>query len=78
MSMYNVIEYSDDYSKTSGILWQYCRDERALDDDGDNDAFNEVNCTTNSFKIEEKITGTTVNNDTKNVEIMVPLKYETN
>ena len=26
MSMYNLIEYSDNYSKTCGILWQYCRD----------------------------------------------------
>ena len=25
--MYNVIEYSEDYSKTSGILWQYYKDE---------------------------------------------------
>ena len=31
MPMYNLIEYSDDYSKTSGSLWQYCRDEPALD-----------------------------------------------
>ena len=27
MPMYNLIKYSDNYSKTSGILWQYCRDE---------------------------------------------------
>ena len=27
MLMYNLIEYSDNYSKTSGILRQYCRDE---------------------------------------------------
>ena len=27
MPMYNLIEYSDNYSKKSGILWQYCRDE---------------------------------------------------
>ena len=27
MPMYNLIEYSDNYSKTSGSLWQYCRDE---------------------------------------------------
>ena len=27
MPMYNLIEYS----KTSGILWQYCRDEPAID-----------------------------------------------
>ena len=25
MSMYNLIEYSDNYSKTSGSLWQYCK-----------------------------------------------------
>ena len=28
--MYNLIEYSDIYSKTSGSLWQYNRDEPAL------------------------------------------------
>ena len=27
MSMYNLIEYSDNYSKTSGSLWQYYKDE---------------------------------------------------
>ena len=25
--MYNLIEYSDNYAKTSGSLWQYYRDE---------------------------------------------------
>ena len=25
--MYNLIEYSDNHSKTSGSLWQYYRDE---------------------------------------------------
>ena len=30
MSMYNLIEYSDDYSKTSGSLWQYFRYEPLL------------------------------------------------
>ena len=30
MSMYDLIEYSDHYSKTSGSLWQYYRDEPAL------------------------------------------------
>ena len=30
--MYNLIEYSDNYSKTSGSLWQYYRDEPFLDD----------------------------------------------
>ena len=27
MPMYNLIEYSDDYSDTSGSLWQFRRDE---------------------------------------------------
>ena len=27
MSMYNLIEYSDNYSKTSGSLWQYYKDD---------------------------------------------------
>ena len=31
MLMYNVIQYSDIYSKTSGRLWQYYKDEPALD-----------------------------------------------
>ena len=31
MPMYNLIEYSDAYSKTLGSLWQYYRDELALD-----------------------------------------------
>ena len=31
MSMYNIIEYSDNYSKTSGSLWQYCKDIPTVD-----------------------------------------------
>ena len=34
ISMYNSIEYSDSYSKTSEILWKYCRDKLALNDEG--------------------------------------------
>ena len=29
--IYNLIEYSDAYSKTSGSLWEHYRDEPALD-----------------------------------------------
>ena len=32
MPMYNLIEYSKNYSKTSGTLWQYCRDKSAVND----------------------------------------------
>ena len=34
MPMYYLIEYSDNYSKRSGSLWQYYRDETALDSAG--------------------------------------------
>ena len=34
MPMYNLIECSDNYSKTSGHLWQYCKDIPAIDDNG--------------------------------------------
>ena len=27
MSLYNLLEYSNNYAKTSGNLWQYYRDE---------------------------------------------------
>ena len=27
LPMHNLIEYSDNYTKTSGSLWQYCRNE---------------------------------------------------
>ena len=32
--MQNLIEYSANYSKTSGILFQYCRGVQVLDNDG--------------------------------------------
>ena len=30
MPMYNLTEYSKNYSKTSGSLWQYYRDEPVI------------------------------------------------
>ena len=69
MPMYNLIEYSDNYTKTSGSLWQYFRDEP--DDNNIEDS--------ESFKAKIKIAGKTPNNDNeKDVEIMVPLKYLSN
>ena len=68
MPMYNLIEYSDNYSKTSGSLWQYYKDEP-----NDNLANSE------SFKSKVKITGNTpADSNTKDVEIIVPLKYLSN
>ena len=49
MPVYNLIDYSDNYSKTSGSLWQYYREEPALDN---ND--NIVNFSVNSAWFKSK------------------------
>ena len=79
MPVYNLIEYSDKCSKTSGIFWQYCRHEPVMNAaTGSIVDFNAANANTDSFKIKEKITDQTGDGGTKNVEIMVPLKYLSN
>ena len=77
MPMYNLIEYSDNYSKTFGSLWQYCKDIPAADDDGNIINFNGAN-NTDSFNFKNKLTGQTNDDGIINVEIMVPLKYLSN
>ena len=84
MPMYNLIEYSDNYSKTSGSLWQYCKEIPAVDDDGDIVNFNEDNAI-DWFNFKTKITGQTAADNSNgniaarvHVEIMVPLKYLSN
>ena len=78
MPMYNLIEYNDNYSKTSGNLWQYCKDIPAVNNAGNIVDFTATN-TADSFKFKTKITGQT-NNDGRidGVEIMVLLKYLSN
>ena len=79
MPMYNLIEYSDNYSKTSGSLWQYCKEIPAVNNNGDIVDFNGANAT-DSFNFKIKITGQTADNNDGyiagrvDVEIMVPLK----
>ena len=68
MPMYNLIEYSDNYSKTSGSLFQYFKDIP-----NDNLARSE------SFRYKVKRTGKTpADGNTKDVEIIVSLKYLSN
>ena len=55
MPIYNLIEYSDNYSKTSGSFWQNYKDE-----------------TNDNWK------NFSADRNTKNVEIIVPLKYLSN
>ena len=77
MPMYNLIEYSDNYLKTSGSLWQYCKDIPAINDNNAIVYFTNNNLT-DSFNFKVKMTGQTGDNGTINVEIMVPLKYLSN
>ena len=68
MPMYNLIEYSDNYAKTSESLWQYYRDEP-------NDNLPNSESLKSKIKITEK---TPAAGNEKDVEIMVPSKYLSN
>ena len=68
MPMYNLIEYSNHYAKTSGSLWQYYRDDPK-----------DILTNSESFKSKLEITGKTpATGNEKDVEIMVRLKYLSN
>ena len=74
MPMYNLLEYSQNYRKTTGSLFNYYRDELS-DDADDNNSPNIKVINSKSFKYKSGITGTASNDGTKDVEIAVPLKY---
>ena len=76
MPMYNLIEYSNNYSDTSGSLWQFKRDKVLV---------NNVDLTidnSQSFKYKAALLGKTADNDgesfVKDAKIVVPLKYLSN
>ena len=86
MSMYNLLEYSKNYRKTIGLLYNYYRDE--LSDDADDNNFDNIKIVnSNTFKYKNKITGNTYDvdagaqgydvnkNGTQEVELAIPLKY---
>ena len=86
MPMYNLLEYSKNYKKTMGSLYNYYRDE--LSDDADDNNFDNIKAiNSNTFKYKNKITGNTYNvnagaqgydvnkNGTQKVELAIPLKY---
>ena len=78
MPIYNLIEYSDSYSKTSRRLWQYCKDLPTVNNNDDIADFNGANHT-NSLNFKSKIIGQTDDHRRiDNVEIMVSLKYLSN
>ena len=70
MPMYNLIEFSDNYSDTSGSLQNFKRDGIINNTDVTNDN------NASSFKYKANLIGNTEDNGTKNlVKIAVPLKY---
>ena len=84
--MYNLLEYSKNYTKTIGSLYNYYRDE--LSDDADDNNFNNIKgVNSNTFKYKNKITGNTYNvdagvdgydankNGKQEIELSIPLKY---
>ena len=86
MSMYNLLEYSKNYRKTTGSLYNYYRDE--LSNDADDNNFDNIKViNSNTFKYKNKIIGNTYNvnagaqgydvnkNGTQKVELAMPLKY---
>ena len=74
MSMYNLMEDSDNYSKIPGSLWQYDGDEPFLNNNGAIADFPADNNNSALFKFKTKVAGRTGNDGTKNFKISVPLK----
>ena len=85
MPIYNLLEYSKNYRKTIGSLYNYYRDELTNDD---NDNFANINVVNSeAFKYKNKITGNTYNvdagaqgndvnkNGTQEAALTIPLKY---
>ena len=78
MPMYNLIEYSDNYSDTSGSLWQFKRD-KVTDKNADLTIDN-----SQSFKYKAALVGKTAdavgdtNSSVKDAKIVVPLNHLSN
>ena len=80
MPMYNLIEYSDNYSDTSGSLWQFKRDESPVTNAGNPENASTTNSA--SFKYKSSLIGKSTTVDTnrvfKDVKTAIPLKYLSN
>ena len=82
MPMYNLLKYSQNYSMTSGSLWNYYRDEVAAVDDYASDGKSSEYKKKNSTKTARKTRKTWEDTDRPpqtavpalNVEVTIPLK----
>ena len=74
MPMHNLLEYSKNYRKTIGSLYNYYRDQ--LSDNANDNNFNNIKVVnSNTFKYKNKIINDTNNAGTKDIELAIPLKY---
>ena len=67
MPIHNLIECSNSYLKTSGNVWQYYRDEPALDSNNNIIDFPADNNNSKSFKFKQQIIRKTGNGGARNV-----------
>ena len=78
MPMYNLFEYSKNYKKTTGSLWNYYRDEPNTSTDNNNITHSILNSESFDYKASFMENGVAHNNLTKNdVKIVIPLKHLT-
>ena len=70
MPIYNLLEYSKNYRKTTGSLWNYYRDEPS----------NPLSLNSESFKYKTSIVGKTPqdNDSLTNAKVVIPLKHLSN
>ena len=78
MSIYNLIESSNNCSNKSRNLWQYYRNEPASTDDSGIKDLHVGDNNSALFEFKQKITDVTAAGGTKNVEMMMPWKYWNN
>ena len=80
MPMYNLREYSKNYRKTTGSLWNYYRDEASHPLSSDSESFKyKTSITGNTYNIGAGEEGYDANKVGKNeTEVVIPLKHLSN
>ena len=80
MPMYNLLEYSKNYRKTTGSLWNYYRDEPSDPLSSDSESFKyKTSITGNTYNIGDGEEGYDANKVGKNeTEVVIPLKHLSN
>ena len=79
MTMYNLVEYGNNYSDTSGSLWQFKSDKWPVTVAGNPDKFSTANSTSFKYKSSFFKPLTAADNEVfKNVKLTVSLKYLSN